>query len=424
MFPGSCNKSTKRPVGFINDEINTSNNIEEDEKPKNYYVDESENKEFEKYMKEMVDNENIIEKSIGEDCFFSYKALDFLEKDLPDFTENEKVNVHICAFNVNKDTNIPFLQFVMNKFPPHFFEDLLSFPCFTTHFEKKSFLDSCISKLDELLILHKGKNDYKYEGYFMDNGEFYVLFDISDINMQAQELYRNDKMWLVLIDEIINYESVCNFKIYSQTLNFFKKYKEFCFLYDNQEKRIETPIVCYSGVDVKKIKMASVFGIQKAENNAIVGPFYYFTSYEKSIESAAWSKPPYPTFDSSENEVITKREKGGIVRFAIFLGSLKVPLNSLNDCLDDSACKKYLLKKNEDYLERQTTRITDYDGEWIKEYDSVYIGKVELDDGKKFVDAPYWVVKEHRQQVPVSFHYVNKETLGETWNENDKYFLL
>ena len=46
-----------------------------------------------------------------------------------------------------------------------------------------------------------------------------------------------------------------------------------------------------------------------------------------------------------------------------------------------------------------------------------------MDDGKLLEDAPYWVVKEYNQQVPISYHYIDKRTLGNTWNENGKYYI-
>jgi hypothetical protein len=161
------------------------------------------------------------------------------------------------------------------------------------------------------------------------------------------------------------------------------------------------------------------------DNNGIVGPYYYFTTYQKAIESGSWSKTKKEEFrygkKLTENET-GKYNKGGIVRFALFLGSMKVPLNYPEDDVDSSNMKKQRVI-DEEVGERQTMRISDYDGEWTNDYDSIYIGKLELDDGRIISDAPYWVVKEYEQQLPISFHYIDKRTIGETWDENGKYYI-
>ena len=56
-------------------------------------------------------------------------------------------------------------------------------------------------------------------------------------------------------------------------------------------------------------------------------------------------------------------------------------------------------------------RITDYDGKWADNYDSVYLGNLELDDGT-FLNRQSIVVREYQQQIPLSYHYIDKETLN------------
>ena len=68
-------------------------------------------------------------------------------------------------------------------------------------------------------------------------------------------------------------------------------------------------------------------------------------------------------------------------------------------------------------------RITDYDGKWTEDYDSVYLGKVELDDGNFIKETPLIVVKNYNQQYPLSYHYINKKCLGEKFDENENYLI-
>jgi hypothetical protein len=174
-----------------------------------------------------------------------------------------------------------------------------------------------------------------------------------------------------------------------------------------------------------KLKFTAIFGTGKSENEGIVGPYYYFTSYQKAIKNGGWSKNEMDEVRNGKKitEEHGKYNQGGIVRFAIFLGSSKVSLNYPKDEIDESLYKSQKVKDNESSIEIQTMRITDYDGKWTEEHDSIYIGNLELDDGRGLTEGPYWVVKEYDQQIPLSFHYIDKRMLGKVWNDNDNYYI-
>lgn len=423
MIPSSVNKRFKDESqimdNFLGEMKETEVCIE-----KEFYVDSLENDDFYSYIaSEEVISENYIQKTYKNDTFFNYKAFDFLVKDEPRVELNS--NIYVCAFHVNQTGKLPFLQFVMNKYPKHLFGDILTFPCFS-YKGTNSVLYECKSKLDEVVGLYKENNDYIYVGHISEGEDVYMFYDLTDFDFQTQELYRRDKMWLVLMDEIMNYQKVCNFEIHGSVANFFSNNLEFCKLYDKNELAIENPIVCYSGVHKSKLKFTGIFGVGKAETDGVVGPYYYFTTYEKSIESGGWSKNYCQEFRNEKKiteDGTGKYDRGGIVRFAVFLGSQKVLLNYPEDKFDNSLYKNEKLKDGERSIERQTTRITDYDGIWTELYDSVYVGKTELDDGRILTDAPFWVVKDYDQQTPLSFHHIDKRTLGDKWNECDIYYI-
>jgi len=418
MFPTSANKVYTNSKSYFTKTIyknfetssleysksNDEARIEED-------IDEIENEEFYKYINEGLGEEtnpdSLVITSNKNSTFFKYSALDFLMKDeIPLFE-----NINICAFHVNQTAKHPFLQFLFNKYPPGLLDDTLCLPSFTCG-KQNSVLDECFIKLDELIGSYRSDENYNYnyKGYLVENNELYLFFDLSDLYVQVQELYRRETAWFVLADEIINYESVCNFKIYSGSCNFFKKNKEFYKLYDENDDLIEMPIVCYSGVEEKKLKFTGIFGIGKSDNDRIVGPYYYFTSYSKSIKQCS----------------LLTSENGGIVRFALFLGKLKVPLNYPSEKNDESEYKKQVIEdadKDAEDFQKNTLKISDYDGNWTEEYDSVYVGKLELLNGKILEDAPYWVVKEYEQQMPLSYHYIDKRRLQDPWSEETKYYI-
>ena len=66
-----------------------------------------------------------------------------------------------------------------------------------------------------------------------------------------------------------------------------------------------------------------------------------------------------------------------------------------------------------------TLRISDHDGTWSKSYDSAYLGNIELDDGSFIKEAPMIVLREYNQQIPLSYHFINKNKLTEKYEPNN-----
>ena len=84
---------------------------------------------------------------------------------------------------------------------------------------------------------------------------------------------------------------------------------------------------------------------------------------------------------------------------------MKMVLNLDNDPQDNSNTALSHLKENT-YDTRLKLRITDYDSNWSLLYDSLYVGKVLLDDGSSFTNGPLWVLKEHSQYNMLSTHII------------------
>jgi hypothetical protein len=103
-----------------------------------------------------------------------------------------------------------------------------------------------------------------------------------------------------------------------------------------------------------------------------------------------------------------------------------IKMNDPDDPIDESEIKKMRLNdpKIDAKYESLTIRITDYDGIWTKDYDSVYLGRIELDDGTFYKESPLYVVKDFNQQYPLSYHYINKKTLGEKYDSNSEYSIM
>jgi hypothetical protein len=151
-----------------------------------------------------------------------------------------------------------------------------------------------------------------------------------------------------------------------------------------------------------------MFGQIKEVKNQLLGPYYYFKNYYNAFEEAG--------------SLITDNKKMGLVRFAVFTGNVKYIENYPNDPVDESEIKKQRLQDAnlDQNIERLTMRISDHDGKWAENYDSAYLGNVELDDGN-YLNKQIIVVKEYDQEMPLSYHYINKNTLK---GEKDDYLIV
>jgi len=215
------------------------------------------------------------------------------------------------------------------------------------------------------------------------------------------------------MDEIINQGKACNFTISNRVVNFFTRYNKLLCLTDENGMPYEMPSILYSGVSKKKLDFSLMFGIDTLNNMAIMGKSYYYTDYQNAIKC------------SLQNE----QNSGGLIRCAVFLGKMKVPLNNPDDEVDKSRITQDMLlnydNNSKEYKNvKLMMRISDRDRLWKNDYDSVYIGKIDLDDGSIFEEYPLWAIKNYEQQVILSSHIIDKKTLDTNLSKDDRYFII
>jgi hypothetical protein len=107
--------------------------------------------------------------------------------------------------------------------------------------------------------------------------------------------------------------------------------------------------------------------------------------------------------------------KGGIVRFAIFPGKMKV-YSKINTHEEDKSKITQELMQTDEFV-RLTSRLRDVDAKWIKNYNSVYQGVLALDNGEINQRGPHWVIRNHQQQHALTYHYVNTKGVEEKKHE-------
>jgi len=336
---------------------------------------------------------------------YLYKGELILNQTYEDNLKNYN-SIFVCPYNINNMAKFPFIQFLLIK---NFFElELIEIPIFDTknpddlfHFSKRF--------LFNLLISCDNRNYYNeidFKGIYECNKNLYLFFDITKCELNLNDIYLSNTLWLTLIDEIVNHKHLCNIKIKNNISNFFIQNDSFCFLLNNEHENesYEIPIVGFIDKEEKKLNFTYIFGESRSYMNSIFGPFYYFTNYYKAFENS---------YKIEETKCC--EGKNGLVRFALFTGNTKYIENHPNDTIDNSTIKLDRLNAiqkeyNEEIL---TMRITDYDGKWSKNnYDSVYLGNIELDNGT-FMNKPMIVLKEFNQQQPLSYHYIDKKSYKE-----------
>jgi len=317
--------------------------------------------------------------------YVHYPGIEALADDLEFSTNNyETGNIHICTYYVNRTGKEPFLQYVLRKYDEKHEtkKDLVTFPSF--NYERGfPIMDYANLILEIIRTSYRIKTgNYEYKGFINNGNQFYVFYDFSDCVIRCHDLRRMNDLWLVTMDEILNHKKVCNFPIDRKVTGFFSDLNNLSFTYlkDEHDNIYESPIVAYVGLEAKKIDFTSCFGEPQSVHEELPDPYYYFTDYQKAFKVGGFTK----SINCESNIFDLKSNRGGLVRFALFTGYLK--MNSE--------------KENErDHL-----------------YNSIY-----LSDDK---GHPTWALKKYEQQCPLTCHYINKPVLGEEWNSEKDYFII
>ena len=309
--------------------------------------------------------------------------------------------INMFAYTINNEKKYPFQQILLAKSVNN--SELL-FPKIQlfNNFNKNELIDYTKVCLFGFLMLENYElfNDLiNFDGFYEYNNSLYLFFDLTKNKAHLyDDIFSDRVLWFGLIDEIVNHKKICNIKINEFVTKFFQENQCLCFLADENDSNYEIPVSSFIAKTREKLNYTYIFGQIKDNKNGILGPYYYFKDYYNAYEEAS--------------NLIKDDIKMVIVRFAIFIGNVKYIENYPNDPVDESEIKKQRLldQKLDQNIERLTMRISDHDGKWVDNYDSVYLGNLELDDGN-LLNKQLFVVKEYEQQIPLSYHFVNNKSL-------------
>ena len=388
--------------------------------------------------------ESTISNNHPEDDNFSFDALNYLitdENEILSIIKNNSQEIDeiiLVPFKINLTFSNPFNLFVLQNnvstgkliFP---FLNLSIFD-FDVLYEYSIFLNMVKCYLYSIMLTNNFENfdsNIDFKGLYLHNEKIYLFIDLTRVDIQRDLIYKDASYWLVLVDEIVNKKRVCNIEIDKKVTDFFLNNSDFLYFKNSKKEQIEIPSVVYSGTQEKLLYFTYMFGKTKDYANSLLGTSYYFTNYENAIRQGGWSKNYTREYkygkEITENET-GKYIKGGIIRYALFLGECLLKENMENDDIDMSEVKNMKMEKDNnecDYeYEKMTLRISDYDATWKNNYDSVFLGKIELDNGKLLLDTPMYVIKDFNNQTPLSYHIINKKSLTDKFYYNGNYQIL
>ena len=326
---------------------------------------------------------------------FDYMGLELLNGNL----HNQSVKyAHIICYHINSTGKFPFIQFLLcNNYNPFFnLTNTFNFPLLDLDVENQDIETTVKQKIEYYLNSINCKvndiNDIIVNGIYNNKDNNYLFVDVSKIDINGLFLNKNSKVWFVLTNEIINNINVCNIPIdKSVYLLFLNEYKLFSLINPLTKQLYSNPDVAYSGSFYKQTEFQSIFGVNKTHKG--YGEQYYFLlSFNDAFKYGGWTENEKPLYKF--DKLITDNEYGryivgGINRVAI--------LTEHNNFIHH--CDENLKEINNETIDFETS-----------DSSSVIIDKIS-----------YIIVKDYEQQISLSFHKIDKSTLGKQWENNNCY---
>jgi hypothetical protein len=341
-----------------------------------------------------IDSEEIILKTKPD---YYYYPIENLNKD---FSKIKKGSIiHICLYSVTLSDYKPFIQYLLFKHSTS--DKLLTFPFFT--FKGIDLENQCHKKIKS--ITHE---DYEIRGLVSKKNDVFVIASLPDNSCSLQHLTKKSKWWFALLHEIVNERKILYFPIHESVTNLFYYNPDLLYILDENNLPYEAPLGLYNGQHANKTNFIATFGISKYSPMASMGPYYYFATYDLACKFGSWTNSFKPlVLDDillTDND-FGRYKQGGLVRFAIFTGKVLVLLNRDWDPKDKSP-----LSSHRDDKEKKLLRV---DGSWTKNYDSTCVSEITYSDGSKNQNGAKYCVKNYYQQVPLSYHFLDKKSVPE-----------
>ena len=374
---------------------------------------------------------------------FTDKYSKHLSQDLDNIYSNNinsndnEIMVELCIYYVNYNAYKPFLEFMLYKSSD---DNTFYFPNFMQNLSDYDVIDNASMLLNSLFkgdnLIFKGRlvespnmNNIKTAHI---NDRVILVYELNkkhddkrgdkhgEKEISIKRFKKDDHFHWATVYEIFNVGKILFYDISETVIDIFLAYTQMIKLYYN-DSLIETPMVVFNGSDKNTAKYISVFSIKKSNNESRYGPFYYFTDLHNSMKYACYDR-----------ETQNRYNKGGLVRFIIYPGKIKMFLKK--DKPDRSQMAKYIFEKYP--IEKYTSQFRDNDCIWTENYNSAYNGSyiINMDekndndnddnDNDKYYLAPRICISDYTFQAPLSFYYINTEDIPNKYEYDFKNYKI
>lgn len=347
-------------------------------------------------------------------------------------------HVEMCIYRINHSNyTIPFLEFLLysegNKKEKGGIQ--LVFPYILSKHTKEGIVDQCSAPLRGLFA---NETMVKYNGYVYDKREkrcvlFFNQLSADGVDSCIPFMSSKTRWWWTLSSEIFNEHRMMNYPISESVVEFFIRHPEIMCL-KVMGKMLESPSACYAGKHLNYVAYMASFGMKKASTRAHFGPYYYFVGFTDSMKHACYSiRAPHMENTTGKHKkefrinqhVLAdgtsltvneygKHTKGGIVRFAVFLGRCRAFF--MNGEEDRSELSMYWA--NQDPLVMAKLALRDINGNWTRYFNAAYVGEYDFDasDERKSKRSAGWTIKEYENQIPLSCHEVDMSSVPDEYD--------
>ena len=320
-------------------------------------------------------------------------------------------NVIACCFSIQTTSTLPYLLYMCVNTR----SNVLTFPSYVV---KKEYTASQIKGKSENLVKGYLKDaKITYEGALLEGKNVFLFFQFdNDVNNGIEKfILKANKVWFASIHELVNTNKVLQFPINSLISNLFLRNQFLTFLYNSNDVAYDTPSIGYHGTYYRIAPHICSLGLKPSTIYSMLGPYYYFGSFKKSVRYAGWNSEYKERLDQTGKPISNKEglyTKGAIIRFVTFEGKQKALLNKSTDYYDiTSLVRERLTNPKEATYETVINKLHDHNGLWTEKYNSIYVGSVILNNGGKNMSNYEYVVKDSSQQVPLTQHILDKNTL-------------
>jgi hypothetical protein len=343
--------------------------------------------------------------------------------------------IYLCPYRVVTNSFIPYLQYCLYKYPkskdPRT-NDLMIFSYFKYNDDGLTPAQEASQRIN--MIFNQLVEE---SGIIKFNGNYFVFYDLSDLlpKERSDEMtkLRTDNWWWCIIDEIVNFKKILNFPIFLEHVNLFLHNPSMMYLYhihtlttserDNTiPKPLEIPCIGYHGTYYNLKNFILSQGLRPSTIYAMVGPYYYFGTFRKAVRYAGWTSTYDERFVNGQpiSDKNGRYKRGTIIRFSIFTGNMTALLNhpTEREDMNKTVIKRIKDNPGEKRREKMIIKMHDHEAVWTEYYDSIYIGKALLANGKPYMKNPEFVIKESYMIDTLSGHEIDQTTLEEKWNNS------